>query len=157
MYELGASNGYLLDTLLYTGKGTITNDEKGHAYAVVQKLIKNYNRKGHALYIDNFYTSIPLSEDLLKLGTQITSTLGKNRKGIPNLIKNQRLKQGKSIFMQIEAILIQRWRDKRNIYAILTRHNNEFRCVKQKSNIKVLKSKAIAEYNMHMGVVGRCD
>lgn len=84
LYGLCSSNGYVLDIILYTGKGTIVADKKkGHAYKVVQRLLKGYTGKGHTVYIDNFYTSIPLADHLLNRGTQITGTFRSNRKGTP--------------------------------------------------------------------------
>lgn len=44
------------------GKGTIQAANKDHAYAVVQRLMKKYKGKGHALYLHNYYTSIPLAK-----------------------------------------------------------------------------------------------
>lgn len=157
LYELCCANGYVLDIILYTGKGTIKADgEKGHAYKVVQKLLKGYQGKGHAVYLDNFYTSLPLADYLLSRGTQITGTLRSNKKGIPAQVKSTKLKRGESVFARRKNLLIQRWLDKRDIIMISTRHNGDFGTVTSKGG-KVLKPKTIIEYNQFMGGVDKAD
>lgn len=55
LYELCAANGYVLDIILYTGKGTVDEEstkQTGHAYNIVMKLLKRYQKKGHAVYLD---------------------------------------------------------------------------------------------------------
>ena len=79
------------------GKGTIDEDKKkGHAYNVVIELLKGYFGKGHSIYKDNFYNSIPLAKQLLCQGTQVVRTLRSNRVGIPKALKLKRLKKGES-------------------------------------------------------------
>ena len=58
-YELCSSDGFLLNFLIYKGKGTVI-DENGVTFGIVTKLMKNYLGKGHTLYMDNFYNSIQL-------------------------------------------------------------------------------------------------
>ena len=94
MYELSTSDGYILEVLLYTGAGTASADNDfGHAYKIVMQLMKRYLRKVHAVFMDNFYTSIPLADALLKLGVQVTGTLRSNSAGIPG----GKLKRGESV------------------------------------------------------------
>lgn len=70
LYELSSSTGYVLKIIMYTGKGTIEDEsKKGHGYQVVKRLLRGYQHKGHTLYVDNFYTSINLAEDLFSKGT----------------------------------------------------------------------------------------
>lgn len=83
LYELCALYGYVLDIILYTGTKTVYEEstkEKGHAYNIAMK----YQKKGHAVYLDNFYTSVTLADDLFKRETQMTGTLRANRKGFPD-------------------------------------------------------------------------
>lgn len=134
LYELTSASGFVLDVILYTGKGATQKSELGHAYKIVMKLLKNgFLRKGHSVYLDNFYTTIKLADDLLARGTQITGTFRANRRGIPDPIKQIKLKRGESFFMRRKHLLIQRWRDKRDIYMISTRHNGDFEYVKKKN------------------------
>lgn len=65
LYELCTPDGYILDCLVYTGKGTVDENE-GHAQSVVTKLCEPYLDKGHTLYMDNYYNSVKLAEFLYK-------------------------------------------------------------------------------------------
>lgn len=158
LYELSTSEGYVLNVILYTGKGTVSDDKgNGHSYQIVMKLLKNYFGKGHALYMDNFYNSIPLSEKLLKRGIQVTGTLRSNRKGIPDMVKKAKLKRGESTFARRKDVLIQRWLDKKDVMMISTRHNAKFVEVPQKFGKPKLKPSAVADYNRYMGGIDKAD
>jgi len=118
--------------------------------------MKDYELKGHMVYVDNFYTSIKLAKDLLARGIQVTGTMRKDRKGIPDFVKKAKLKRGESIFAKKKSLLIQHWRDKRDIYMLLTRHGVSFQQVRNRFGKMVLKPKAIVEYN-NMGGVDKSD
>ncbi|KAG8231013.1 hypothetical protein J437_LFUL010935 [Ladona fulva] len=67
LYELCTSEGYVLNVLVYTGKGMIIEPTAvRHSDAVVHKLLNNYINKGHAVYVDRFYNSVGLAEKLIK-------------------------------------------------------------------------------------------
>ena len=60
-----ARMGYSAVFLIYLGKETRGQEkgndgELGKTGAVVVNLVKEYKHKGYKLYIDNFYTSVPL-------------------------------------------------------------------------------------------------
>ena len=54
-----------------------------HSEAVVRELLDQYLHKGHVIFLDNFYTSVPLAENLIKDKTVIVGTLRENRIGNP--------------------------------------------------------------------------
>ena len=58
----------------------------GHAETVVLKLMEKLLDRGHTLYVDNFYTSVPLAEALLNRKTLICGILRKNRKQLPKIL-----------------------------------------------------------------------
>ena len=53
-----ASTNYIYNFDIYTGKKDKPTKDLGGS--VVKDLIKGLENKGHILYIDSFYTSIPL-------------------------------------------------------------------------------------------------
>lgn len=60
-----ANTGFLLKFQVYTGKDdTATPVEGGLGSRVVQSLLTEFGNKGHEVYVDNFYSSIPLFEAL---------------------------------------------------------------------------------------------
>jgi len=69
-WALADSSGYTVDFNLYAGKGSEGSHSKnGQMYDAVKNLIKPFTHQGYQLFVDNFYTSIPLFDDLLKEGS----------------------------------------------------------------------------------------
>ena len=82
-----ARNGIMCELSVYTGKeGDQTETNLG------AKVIKKLTRKighNHHIYCDNYFTSVPLFEELLEDdSTYACGTFRRDRKGIPQDIKN---------------------------------------------------------------------
>lgn len=60
-----SSNGYTIDYDIYIGKDA-GRDVSAHGlgYDVVMKLMQPYLNQGYHLFVDNFYTSVPLFKTL---------------------------------------------------------------------------------------------
>ena len=65
----------------------------GHAETVVLKLMDNILDRGHVLYTDNFYTSVPLAQQLLNRQTYLCGTLHQNCKHLPGGVVSAKLKK----------------------------------------------------------------
>lgn len=99
---------------MYTVKSTVEDEaKKGHGFQVVKRLLRGYQRKGHTLYVDNYFTSINLAKDLFSKGTQLVGTIRSNRNGIPDFLKLEKLKKSEMIFARRKRLFLQRWRDKK--------------------------------------------
>ena len=88
-----SDRGYMLDILVYTGADTLINsDSRYSSYPqparVVLHLLQPYLDKGHHVYTDRYYTSIPLAEALIHRSTAFTGTAMRNRKNLPEVILN---------------------------------------------------------------------
>lgn len=94
LYELCTPDGFVLEILIYSGKGTVDN-ETSHAQSVVTKLAQRYLGKGHTLYLDNYYNSVQLAEFLYQNKTHVVGTLRKTRKGNPKHVISSKLKKKK--------------------------------------------------------------
>ena len=77
-----ARSGYGLVRKIYTGKenGVVQTDLGRKS---VMGLMEAFFDKGYKLYMDNYYTSVPLFEDLERRGTLACGTVRSNRKGLP--------------------------------------------------------------------------
>jgi len=53
------SSGYVVNALVYCGKSDAMSGF-GHSEAIVLKHMEKYMDVGHKLFVDNFYTSVPL-------------------------------------------------------------------------------------------------
>ena len=67
-------SGYTIDFNVYTGKDSSSKDDHGVANGVVMKLVAPFFFQGYHLFIDNFYTSQKLLDDLYQLGIYTTGT-----------------------------------------------------------------------------------
>lgn len=85
-----SKSGYLWSSLIYTGKGTIIDREFPNlpiSSQVVMSLMKPLLNKGYRLTIDNFYSSIELTDLLTLYHTDTYGTVRANRRGLPRNIK----------------------------------------------------------------------
>lgn len=157
IYELCTPEGFLLNMLIYTGRGTVTN-EKGHAYAVVAELMKNYLQKGHSLYIDNFYSSTDLGEYLINNRTNMCGTLRSNRKRNPSFVIRKKLKRGETCWRRNRKnIIVLKWKDKRDVLMISTKHTASMVRATSSKGKESIKPQIVHEYNKNMSGIDRAD
>ena len=94
------------------------------AESVVMKLMDGLLDCGRRLFTDNFYTSIPLAENLIKRRTHMIGTIRKNRKGLPKEVREKKLKRESIVAQQNgDGITIIKWKDKRDIMMLSITHD----------------------------------
>lgn len=82
--------GYLYDFQVYTVKSG-RNAKRGLAHQVLTDLFAQLHDKGTVLYIDNFFTSIPLLQELKEFSISVVGTVRNNRKGYPKALQAKNL------------------------------------------------------------------
>ncbi|CAG5059230.1 unnamed protein product [Parnassius apollo] len=92
-YELTTAEGFVLNIIMYTGKTDDPSDKGKKTENLVLRLMRPYMLKGHHLFMDNYYNSVPLSEKLLDLKTHTNGTLRANRKDNPKVVVSKKLKK----------------------------------------------------------------
>lgn len=129
----------------------------GKSGSDVISLLEPYLGKGHALYVDNWYTSPVLFDILHKNGTNACGTVKKRRKGMPKM--NEKLQKEEACFRSSENILAIKYYDKKDVYMISTMHTEEFVDVPKRYNKQeiIRKSACIHNYNNLMGAVDKTD
>lgn len=157
LYELCTPDGFILNIIIYGGKGTVQDDEKGHTYNVVMKLMKDFLKKGHTVFLDNFYTSVVLAESLLQEQTSMCGTLRSDRTGNPKAVVQAKLQPGETISRQNGDITVMKWRDKRYVLTISTTNGPEMQEVQNKRGVVKNKPSMVVEYNKGMGGIDRAD
>lgn len=87
-----ANTGYMLNIVVYTGAQT--PDDASPQFAslpvlsrTVLHLVSPNLGKGHHVFADRFYSSIPLVQTLAEQQTHYTGTIVKNRVDLPNAIR----------------------------------------------------------------------
>ena len=93
---------------------------------VVLNLTEPYARKGYRLFVDNWYTSVPLFLELEIRSILACGTVRGNRKFLPKEIVDQRneqvkrLKRGDSLFRQSGNLICCTWKDKKPVHLLST-------------------------------------
>lgn len=166
-----ASSGYGLVSKVYTGKenGVVQTDLGRKA---VMGLMESYLDKGYKLYMDNYYTSVPLFQDLEGRGTLACGTVRSNRKGLPKDITDvhneevKALKRGESVYRQKNTITCVGWKDSKMVYMLATTPLSPTSNVEVERSVKVgnkwqktavSQPSVISDYNQNMGGVDLSD
>jgi len=142
--------------IIYKGKGTIENNTP-FTFGIVDKLMSNYIGKGHTLCMDNYYNSIPLTKYLLDNKTNIVGIWRKNRKENPKEIINANFKKGEAVYAENGNINVLKWRDKRDIFMVSTKHNLNFISVIDKFGRRKFKPTMVFDYNNNMTGIDSAD
>ena len=120
-----SSSGYLLNSKIYTGKeGHGVQRDLGRK--AVMSVIEPYLDKGYYVFMDNYYTSVPLFEELEERKTLACGTVRSNGSGLPKEIcglkekKVKELKRGESLFRQKGSVTCVTWRDRKPVSVLAT-------------------------------------
>lgn len=152
LYQLCDSvTGYTVMVEVYTGSG-------GTTVETVMRLMTNYLDQGHTLFMDRYYNSLPLTEQLLTHDTQVVGTIQTNRRGLPEPISKQKLKKDEVIAFRKGRIMALKWRDKREVTMISTLHDTSMLPVQRRGEEEpVDKPVCVIDYNKYMGGVDHSD
>ena len=102
--------------------------------------------------VDNFYTSVPLSEELFSQKTLLCGTVRKNRKHLPKSVVSTKLKKGKYIGKQNGRIVVEKWNDMRDVLILTTCHSGRMVASNKPTRQGEIKKKpdAVIAYNKYM-------
>ncbi|XP_055910500.1 piggyBac transposable element-derived protein 4 [Eupeodes corollae] len=155
VYKLCDTNGYTYTSSIYAGKCD-NNNQRGrptestsHSTQIVLDLADRYLGKGRTMTTDNFYTSLSLAKHLIERETHLVGTLRKNRAGNPKDVTNAKLKKNAIIGRENSGIVIAKWKDKRDVLMLSTKHDLEVISTgkKNRNDDDIKKLKMIMEYN----------
>ena len=160
-----STNGFICQFNVYTGKDGNTT-EVGLGGNVVIKLTRSIIGRNHRLFMDNFFTSVPLFQDLLNEQTYACGTLRRDRKYLPDdlkaLAKHGFRTRGDFAFRQDEELVMTVWQDTKPVCMLSTLWDPDNvtsvrRKKKDGSMIDVRCPAVVDTYNKHMGGVDRGD
>lgn len=103
LYMLAEKNGICMKIHLYAGAQDLSVG-KDHVKKVVKLLLDQYYDVGHSVYVDNYYSSVDLAEELSDRKTYLTGTLRQNRRGNPKDIVNTKLNKNEACIMHNKKI-----------------------------------------------------
>jgi hypothetical protein len=170
IFMLCNSNGIILTFDVYQGKKTILTEEQkqfGLGPGMVLALAGRVQLRPHTkIFFDNFFTSIPLLEELERKSMYGTGTIRANRVLGAKLESDTSLKKkGRGAFHELvsgEVCLI-KWMDCRSVIVASNMigsgnvKNVMKWCKKTKTEVQVTQPEAIAAYNLSMGGVDKLD
>ena len=158
-----STTGYLERFQVYTGKEA-GRAEIGLAHRVVSDLSEHLADTHIRLYMDNYFTGIPLFNDLLAKGIYACGTVRSNRRGLPLEIlpKNVRLEKHQYKVAQFNNIACTTWQDTKPVMFLSTFHHpGEIGAVKRRSGRAVQQEiavpKMVSNYQENMKGVDLCD
>lgn len=92
---------------------------------VVMELAEPYLDNGRTIFVDNWYSSVELAELLQARHTYLVGTLRQNRKSNPKEVTKKNLKKGEIVSQRSSTnVLILKWRDKRDLLMISSKHDS---------------------------------
>uniref|UniRef100_A0A8W8MQT4 PiggyBac transposable element-derived protein domain-containing protein n=1 Tax=Magallana gigas TaxID=29159 RepID=A0A8W8MQT4_MAGGI len=113
-------SGYTNDYRVYLGKhDSMCGPSLGER--VVKHLCKPLKWKGHHVFFDRYFTSIPLLQTLESYGVYGCGTIMANRKGFPSQLKNPHLpERGDAEQMQHNNLVATVWNDAKPVHIAST-------------------------------------
>lgn len=159
-----AKNAYLSRFSVYLGKRD-NGPEQGLGHNVVTTLTDNIQGTYRWIYFDNFFTGVPLLEDLLESGLYGCGTVRVNRKGFPVDLKKPRnvKERGQFLVMQKGAtnLTASVWKDKRLVHHLSTLSDpTVIRDCQRKNGRAILELRqpsSCHSYNQYMAGVDKHD
>lgn len=121
MFQISeAESGYIIGFEVYTGKGTASVSNTANTMdpnctrttKLVMGLMEKYNLldRGHCLYMDNYYTSPELCEELYFRETYSCGTVRSNRKGFPSTLSSLDVSPLESCYVRNGPLLCLKWK-----------------------------------------------
>ena len=145
IFKLSCGLGYTYNFSVYSGK--MFDEVNTTSTNIVMNLCENIFHKGHTLCTDNWYTSVNLAKQLIQKNTHLIGTLRSNRKDNPKEVVFKKLKRGECVAQESkEGITVLKWREKRDVLLLSTKHTLEMKTVRTKSKI-VAKPTIVIDYN----------
>ena len=141
--------GYLVDLNVYLGKNNVaTKNEVSIGKQAVLKLYERFFNQNRFLCADNFFSSIPLCEELWKNGIEFLGTLRANKIEIPaSFLKNNSRIVESSEFAFQNHLTLSFFVPKKNKAVILVSTHHHTADIDLESN----KPKMIIDYNKLKG------
>jgi hypothetical protein len=158
LYKLCDSTGYTYDMKVYLGRDDQPTPRHLRApHATVRELTRKVRGRGHKLYMDNFFSSPDLFDELTKKKINCCGTVRPRIKGMPQDLTPKNMKRGDLKVRTRDDLTTILWRDKRHTLLLTNMHNAPAEgnfCDEQGYALKPL---IVEEYNRHMGYVGKAD
>ncbi|CAN2388364.1 Transposase IS4, partial [Pristimantis euphronides] len=164
VYKLCEStSGYTFKFRIYEGKDRRIEPPNcppslGISGKIVWDLVHPLLDQGYHLYLDNFYTSVPLFQCLASRSTVACGTARKCQRSLPKPLVSQLLRRGDSAALCSGNVLCVKYKDKRDVLVLTSIHGHSSAPFPVRgSRTETLKPTCILDYNRYMGGVDLAD
>ena len=153
IYKLCDSNGYTYEMKVHLEKDQQrAAPHLTAAHAIVTELTRKVEGRGHKLYLDSFFSSPALFDDLTKKKINCCGTVKPNRRGMPRDLESEKmkLKQGDIKVRTRGDLTAIVWRDRKDVHILTNIHaapaEGNFRDEQGNAETPLI----VADYNHHM-------
>ena len=160
IYKLCDSLGYTYDMSVYLGK------QRQHATAqitathgTVLQVVRRVEGLGHKIFMDNYFTSPALFDDLFQRKINACGTVRHDRRGMPRDIgpKSLKMKRGDIATRVRGTLRAVRWKDRRDVYVLTNMHAPPVEGNFTDESGQAIRPHVVEDYNAHMGFVDKSD
>jgi hypothetical protein len=153
------SDCYLLHFEIFEGRGV--HPEFRSPTDIVLSLTSPYQQRSHIVYLDRYFTSPALLDELTRRGFRACGTVRKDRVGLPPTFKTvgSGMQKGQLKYWQRGELGALVWKDRRPVY-MLTTHRSPAeitRINRCSSSEETPVPTAVLDYNKHKGGVDTMD
>ncbi|XP_030751377.1 piggyBac transposable element-derived protein 4-like [Sitophilus oryzae] len=162
VWMLADSSGYFLNFEIYTGKAG-NEVEQNLGARVVKNMTSEIANKNHKVFFDNFFTGVPLMEELRQQHLYACGTVNSTRKNLPQFKTDKELKRGDfDWYSSNTGLAAIKWRDRRSVHLLSYYHNpSSSTAVKRKekdgTQVQVPCPIMLRDYNKNMNFVDKFD
>uniref|UniRef100_A0A8C1XPE6 PiggyBac transposable element-derived protein domain-containing protein n=1 Tax=Cyprinus carpio TaxID=7962 RepID=A0A8C1XPE6_CYPCA len=161
-----AKSGYVLQWSMYTGQSRPNSSDFCATHLIVRELMAPYTGKGHEVYMDSYYTSPAIADELASNDLGLCGTVSSKRKGMPKGLSREQLPLSKGddpVFMRKGKMLACARHDTKHLTMLSTLHSNT--CVRKRIRTKhtdsgyreINRPVCVDDYNSFMGGVDTAD
>lgn len=162
VWMLADSSGYCLNFEIYVGK--VGNEVEHNLGArVVKNMTSELANKNHKVFFDNFFTGVPLMEELRQQQLYACGTINSTRKKMPKFKTDKELKRGEfDWYTSNTGLAAVKWRDRRSVHLLSNYHDPSSstevkRKEKDGTHIQVPCPIMLRDYNKNMNFVDKFD
>ncbi|KAM4544857.1 piggyBac transposable element-derived protein 4-like [Odontesthes bonariensis] len=161
-----AKSGYVLEWSMYTGQSRPDESVHGATHLIVRDLMTPYTGKGHEVYMDSYYSSPAIAEELASKDIGVCGTVSSKRKGMPKGLTKEHLplkKGDEPVFMRKGNLLACAWHDTKRLTMLSTLHSvggirKRIRTKHSATGFRdIFRLVCVDEYNSYMGGVDTAD
>jgi len=160
IYKLCDALGYTYDMSVYVGKQRLLATQEIKAtHGTVLELIRRVEGLGHKLYMDSYFLSPALFDDLFGKKINSCRTVRNDRRGMLKDISSRAMKSKKGdIITRVRGNQsIVRWKDKRDVYVLTNMHTPPVEGNFCDESGHAVKPPVIEDYSAQLGYVDKSD